>query len=455
MARRIILLDDDPGLAGRHERMLKENGYEVLRPKAVGDVRVLLDTGQISVVVHSCNKTKTHTPMCQQISELHPEVPTLHLETGNGICRDHKKHGLLHRVVGHLGPERAFIKLIRNLSTLGRLKFREKVQQSIINEIELVDELLKDLEGPRLVQVMLEQIENWTGAANVVWMTPADIDYYVNEIWKVKSLSSAEAFVKPSEERAVCRHQIEPQDVTAVLNQVNGIWDESWKDSKGPLISDGLMVLPIFDPEDRSTMGYFFAIQPNHMKTGVRYWLKRFGFALKQSTKYMEARSLCYIDDVTELYNQRYLGLALDAEIGRATRNESPFSVLFMDVDHFKKINDEKGHLVGSAILKKISRILKKNIRNFDYGFRYGGDEYLLLLVNTASEGASVVAERIRKEVEMTVFRVEGVEVKVTLSIGVASFPEHAATKEEIVALADKAMYHGKSKSRNVVFVAS
>lgn len=453
MARRIILLDDDPGLARRHERMLKDNGYEVLRPSTVGDVRVLLDTGQISLVVHSCNKTKTHTPMCQQISELYPEMPTLHLETGNGICRDHKKSGLLHRVVGHLGPERGFMGLIRSLSALGRLKFREKVQKAIINEIELVDELLKDLENP--LQVMLEQIDNWTGATNVMWVTPSDIDYYVNEIWKVKSLSNVEAFVKPSEERAISRHPMSPAEVTAVLNRVNDVWNDSWRESKGPLISDGLVILPILDPEDKSTMGFFFAVQPNHMKTGVRYWLKRFATALKQSAKYNEAKGLCYIDDVTELYNQRYLGLALDAEISRAKRNETPFSVLFMDVDHFKKINDDKGHLVGSAVLKKISRILKKNIRNFDYGFRYGGDEYLLLLVNTTSEGAAVVAERIRKEVEATVFKVEGVEVKLTLSIGVAAFPEHAATKEEIVALADKAMYHGKSKSRNVVFVAS
>src|SRR5690606_23243770 len=112
----------------------------------------------------------------------------------------------------------------------------------------------------------------------------------------------------------------------------------------------------------------------------------------------------CYVDDVTEFYNQRYLGMALETEIGRSFRNKSPFSVLFIDIDHFKRVNDTKGHLIGSKVLAQLSRILKRNIRSIDYGFRYGGDEFILLMVNTASDNARFVAERIRSEVEKTVF---------------------------------------------------
>ena len=455
MARQIVLLDDEPGLAGRHEKILKSHGYEVLRPRTMADVQLLMDAGRVGLIVHSCNKTKTHTPLCRELSEAFPDTPTLHLETGNGICRDHKRKGVLHRIAGHLGPELGFLRFVRILTALGRLKYRERVQRAILKDMENIDRLLQDLEWPRLIQVMLEQVSEWTGGDNVIWIAADDVDYFFNELWKVKTLSTAEAYVKPADERATGLEPVEPAEVTKTLLQMNRVWENRWREARLPLISDGLLVLPVTDSTDQSNMGFFIVQNPNHVKIGAKYWLSRFAGAIKQSKKFMDAKSLCYIDDVTELYNQRYLGLALDAEISRAKRNESPFSVLFMDVDHFKKINDDKGHLVGSAILKKISRILKKNIRNFDYGFRYGGDEYLLLLVNTGSGGAAAVAERIRKEVETTLFKVDGAEVHVTLSIGVASFPEHAATKEEIIALADKAMYHGKSKSRNVVFVAS
>ncbi|HEX4923497.1 MAG TPA: diguanylate cyclase [Bdellovibrionales bacterium] len=455
MVRRILLLDDEPGLAHRHESILKGRGYEVLRPRSLADVRVLADSGQVSLIVHSCNKTKTHEGLCTELSEKYPHLPTLHLETGNGISKAHRKGGVLHRVIGHLGPERALVNNVRALTELGRLKYRDKVQRSILGEIQLLDGLLQELETPKLTYLMLEQLEAWTGATNVFWLAPGDVDYYLNEMWKIQSISSAEAFVRPAESRIVTRHPIEFEEISAHLNEVAKVWDYHWRSAKGPSISQKVAVLPVTDPDDRSILGYFFVIDPQRMKMGTKYWLNRFALAYKQSVKYMEARGLCYIDDVTELYNQRYLGLALDAEISRAKRNNTPFSVLFMDVDHFKQVNDKHSHLVGSAVLRKISRILKKNIRNFDYGFRYGGDEYMLLLVNTNSEAARIVGERIRKEVENTVFRAEGAEVKVTLSIGVASFPEHAATKEEIIALADKAMYHGKNKSRNIVFVAS
>jgi diguanylate cyclase (GGDEF)-like protein len=455
MVRRIVLLDDEPGLAGRHDKILKERGYEVLRPHALADVRVLLDTGRIALIVHSCNKTNTNKELCCEITKNYPDVPTLHLETGNGLSKEHRSRGILHRVIGHLGSERQFVQQVRTLSSLGRLKYRERLQRTILNEVQQVDHLFNELESPKLIHLMLEQVESWTGCQNVFWLAPGDVDYYANEMWKIKSISTAEHIVKPADERLMSLHSIAHEDVTRVVLQCNNLFGSEWRKRRGPTVSERLLILPVTDPDDKSLVGHFFIVEPTHMKMGTKYWLNRFALAYKLAQRYMEAKSLCYIDDVTELYNQRYLGLALDAEIGRAKRNNTPFSVLFMDVDHFKKVNDEYSHVVGSAILKKISRILKKNIRNFDYGFRYGGDEYMLLLVNTKSEGARQVAERIRREVESTVFKAEGVEVKVTLSIGVASFPEHGATKEEIIALADKAMYSGKNKSRNIVFVAS
>ncbi|MES2770096.1 MAG: GGDEF domain-containing protein [Bdellovibrionota bacterium] len=165
-------------------------------------------------------------------------------------------------------------------------------------------------------------------------------------------------------------------------------------------------------------------------------------------------QALNFIDDVTGLYNQRYLNILLDQEIERYKRSNVSFSVLFIDVDHFKLVNDKNGHMVGSQILKEIGEIIKKSVRLVDFCFRYGGDEFLTILTNTNAEQATIVANRICKSVRETPFIMNGSKVQVTLSIGVACFPEHAQTKEKILQVADEAMYCGKNLSRNIVYLA-
>ncbi len=165
-------------------------------------------------------------------------------------------------------------------------------------------------------------------------------------------------------------------------------------------------------------------------------------------------QALNFIDDVTGLYNQRYLNILLDQEIERYKRSNVSFSVLFIDVDHFKLVNDKNGHMVGSQILKEIGEIVKKSVRLVDFCFRYGGDEFLTILTNTNAEQATIVANRICKSVRETSFIMNGSKVRVTLSIGVACFPEHAQTKEKILQVADEAMYCGKNLSRNIVYLA-
>ncbi|MCB0407999.1 MAG: GGDEF domain-containing protein [Bdellovibrionales bacterium] len=168
-----------------------------------------------------------------------------------------------------------------------------------------------------------------------------------------------------------------------------------------------------------------------------------------------DAKSLSFKDDLTDLYNQRYLPLVLDSEMARAKRACTKFSVLFLDLDHFKKVNDSKGHWVGSRLLVEMSQLVKRNVRSCDYAFRYGGDEYVIVLVDTDATGALVVGERLRKEVEETTFIVDGHKIQLTVSVGIACYPDHATTRQQVIEMADEAMYYGKNKSRNVVYVAS
>jgi diguanylate cyclase (GGDEF)-like protein len=178
--------------------------------------------------------------------------------------------------------------------------------------------------------------------------------------------------------------------------------------------------------------------------------------ALENALLYSKAKILTITDDLTSVFNYRYLNNILDRELVRAQRLKSSMSVLFLDLDSFKKVNDHHGHLLGSKILVEMAGLLKNAVRKVDAVARYGGDEYIIVLTDTNSKGAMIVAERIRQMVEEHVFlEEENYRIRLTISIGVASYPEHGVNKVELLHLADDAMYKGKFGRKNVVYVAT
>jgi two-component system cell cycle response regulator len=178
--------------------------------------------------------------------------------------------------------------------------------------------------------------------------------------------------------------------------------------------------------------------------------------ALANAERYSRAKERAFVDDVTEVFNARYLLQATDHEIQRAERSGSELCVLFCDLDRFKQVNDRHGHLIGSQVLRKLSEVLGECIRQVDTLARYGGDEFTIVLVDTGHDGGVAVAERIRRTVAETIF--EGgrdLPIRLTISIGVATYPLHARTRDALLDLADKAMYRAKSLGRNCVCSAS
>jgi diguanylate cyclase (GGDEF)-like protein len=174
--------------------------------------------------------------------------------------------------------------------------------------------------------------------------------------------------------------------------------------------------------------------------------------ALVNAERYHQAKERAFIDDVTEVYNARYLLQATEREIHRAARSGKELSVLFLDLDRFKRVNDQYGHLVGSNVLRRLSEVLLDCVRQVDTLARYGGDEFTILLVDTPLRGAVAVAERIRRTVAETIFEgTGGAPIRLTISIGVATFPDHSRDREGLLDVADKAMYRAKSKGRNCV----
>jgi diguanylate cyclase (GGDEF)-like protein len=160
-----------------------------------------------------------------------------------------------------------------------------------------------------------------------------------------------------------------------------------------------------------------------------------------------ELERLSVTDDLTGLYNRRYLMETLAGEVRRARRLEHPFALLMVDIDHFKEYNDAFGHLAGDEMLTRVARVLRESTREVDCAARYGGEEFLVLLPETGVVDAAETAERIRARVAAEALA----GGKITLSIGVAEFPSHGDTPEVMIAAADAALYQAKREGRNRV----
>jgi diguanylate cyclase (GGDEF)-like protein len=178
--------------------------------------------------------------------------------------------------------------------------------------------------------------------------------------------------------------------------------------------------------------------------------------ALANSVRIAEAERLSQTDDLTKLHNARYLRQFLLNEIRRARRYGSSVAALFLDLDDFKQINDEHGHLVGSHVLMEMAAVILSSVRDTDAVARYGGDEFVIVLPDTGIELASAVAERIRHKISR--YRFTGgrrLELTLTASFGVAAFPKHASSPQQLISCADTAMYEAKAAHKNCVRFAS
>src|ERR1044071_4204647 len=178
--------------------------------------------------------------------------------------------------------------------------------------------------------------------------------------------------------------------------------------------------------------------------------------ALANAVRIAEAQRLSQTDDLTKLHNARYLRQFLLNEIRRARRYGSSVAALFLDLDDFKQVNDEHGHLVGSHVLMEMAAVILSSIRDTDAVARYGGDEFVIVLPDTGTELAGTVAQRIRSKILRHQFTGgRRLQLSLTASFGVAAFPKHASSPQQLIACADTAMYEAKAANKNCVRFAA
>ncbi len=195
---------------------------------------------------------------------------------------------------------------------------------------------------------------------------------------------------------------------------------------------------------------------PPVLLRSVRVLLEPASAALDNAMLLKRAEALSVTDDLTHLYNSRYLDLVLRRETKRASRSGRPLSLLFLDLDGFKAVNDTHGHLHGSRALVEAAAVIRGSARETDVVARFGGDEFALVLPDTGGDGAFAVGERIRERIAAFTFLAgDGLTIHLTVSVGVATLPDVAASAEELMAAADAAMYQVKDRGKNGIQAAA
>jgi diguanylate cyclase (GGDEF)-like protein len=229
--------------------------------------------------------------------------------------------------------------------------------------------------------------------------------------------------------------------VNTVFADEFGVWITGLapiRDASGDIVAVAVADLPALSPSESETL------RGDGRQT--------FAAMLQSAAVRLSRAEIDAITDaLTGLYNHRYLHERLSEELHRARDQQRPLSVLFCDLDHFKRYNDASGHSAGDAVLREVAHVIEQSVRNVDIAARYGGEEFVVLLVETDRETALVVAERIRERIRAAGFTAHNVPL--TVSIGVAGYPDDADRREDLLNKADWAMYLAKRRGRDQVAI--
>jgi diguanylate cyclase (GGDEF)-like protein len=223
--------------------------------------------------------------------------------------------------------------------------------------------------------------------------------------------------------------------------------------NESPFEVGSFLAIPLGHPDRRRGALILTHSQAGQFSTDVEQWLRMLcqhaAVIMENALVHRQMETLAATDELTQLPNHRSFQDRIEEELSRARRNKRPLSLMMMDIDHFKKLNDTHGHPFGDAVLNQISAIIARCLRLEDFAARYGGEEFAILLPDTNRDGARETAERLRAEVNRTVFTHDMVSAHVSFSGGIATYPRDAESKAQLIENADKSLYVAKRAGRN------
>jgi len=449
---RILVVEDDSFFRKVFTDLLEGEGYAVETAASGEEALEMIEKREYDLVVTDMvmrdvsgldilSHVKRHDPTVDVIMVTgHANVETAIVALKNG-ARDYLvkpiNHDEFSHIVAQCMEQRRL--LDENLELKALLNLFQ-VSQTIANCLEL------DRIYPLLVDALTKAVGvsrglgYFCGGGPLTLKDAKGVDEEVAHVLAEELLSCCDI----SEEGNHVRLQTLPQKVRELIP---GVTDAVCLCLRHKSVLQGVVVL-FNDPG---------APLPREKNRGnLHFLLDQCSLALENAARYSVAKDLLYVDELTGIFNYRYLDVVLEREMRRSERYGSHLSVLFMDIDRFKEVNDKYGHLIGSLVLKEVGLLVRKSVRDVDAVIRYGGDEYTIVLVETGMEGSAIVAERIRRTVEAHTFaECEGLAIKLTVSLGYACSPDDAHTKAQLLDLADQAMYCGKASGRNKAFHVS
>jgi two-component system cell cycle response regulator len=467
---RILVADDDPSVTRTLSWILTENDYEVVTVSSGAHLLERLADAQYDLLLldimmpgadglQLLERVKgdpelRHLPVLM-ISSMPPEEATvraLGLGAADFISKPFRVRELLARVKAHL-------RLGREL-TQARAEARSRTEM-----VDILQEVTASLKPEEIYHILVRRVARGLkiSKCSLVFATPGEGDATVVAAYENPMLRDLRIDLAryPEIRRALdSRQTVVVNDVATdpLYARARAEWEqEGWR-----VPTRAVIAIPFALKDDRS--GVFFlrttAEDTPLSREDVAFAeqvIRAAAQALEKAYDLESAvigreqmRTLAETDPLTECYNRRALTEKLAQEIGRASRYNTPLACLMVDVDKFKEINDAHGHLAGDGVLRQMGAILRRELRTVDVVARYGGEEFVVLLPETGPAGARIFADRILKKVAAQDFGEGGRSIHVTISVGIACYPdERAQDGEGLLQLADQNLYKAKLDGRN------
>lgn len=442
----ILLVEDDRFYRKMFSDLLQAEGYHVETAACGNDGLEMLANGQYALVITDLVMPDVNgLEILSRVRELQPTVDVI-MVTGNANLESAifaLKHGARDYLVKPVNPDE-FKHSVAQCMQQRRLLDENDELKNMLSLLRGCQAIAGCLNKEHLYHLLVEAIARETGLVRAIgyFMTEGGLQMKVAKGVSTVSgrallaemtelLADAEAGVFVSRKLQMLLPDGAAEMVEALLIPVHN-----------HAATFGVVVL-LNNPD---------SVRPDGMRCrkNIVYLIEQSLQAFENAETFSKVNDLIFIDDVSGLYNHRYLDIALEREMKRVERYAARLAVLFIDVDSFKQVNDVHGHLVGSRVLAEFGALIKKSVRDVDIVIRYGGDEYTAILVETTCATAEIVAERIRRHVESHHFSgTDGQIIRLTCSIGYACCPEDTLSKDTLLEMADRAMYVGKTSGKN------